>query len=227
MRGEFLKNKLVLVKLSQVIVNLQAFLLSIMWKLDTQLKIKILPSFASDRINVSVSLRSETPEDVEKSISIRIEEPIQGLEGIKQISSRSSEGSSAVNIEVESSYDAREVLADIKSRVDSINTFPAEDEKPVVFLATLKREVISVSVASIYGEKATREYAEKVRDELLKVPSITQAELSGVRNYEIYIEIPQDKLQQYNLTIAQVSAAINNASTDVSARCKTNTSHYY
>jgi multidrug efflux pump subunit AcrB len=188
-----------------------------LFSLSARIPLEVFPSFATDRINVNVSLRGATPEDVEKSLSIRIEESIQDLEGVKRISSRSSEGSSAVNIEVDSGYDAREVLADIKSRVDAINTFPADAEKAVVSLATRKREVISVSVASIYGEKETREYAEMVRDELLKIPAITQAELSGVRNYEISIEIPQDKLQQYNLTISQVSSAISNSSTDVSA----------
>ncbi|MEW6992284.1 efflux RND transporter permease subunit [Colwelliaceae bacterium 6441] len=188
-----------------------------LFSLSVRIPLEIFPSFASDRINVNVSLRGATPEDVEKSISIRIEEAIQDLEGIKQIASRSSEGSSAVNIEVDADYDAREVLSDIKSRVDAINTFPVDAEKPVVSLATRKREVISVSVASIYGEKETREYAEKVRDELLKISAITQVELSGVRNYELAIEIPQDKLQQYNLTISQVSSAIKNSSADVSA----------
>ena len=188
-----------------------------LFSLSVRIPLEVFPSFATDRINVTVSLRGATPEDVEKSISIRIEEAIQDLEGIEQISSRSSEGASSVSIEVESGYDAREVLADIKSRVDAINTFPADAEKAVVSLATRKREVISVTVASIYGEKETREYAEKVRDDLLNVPSITQVDLSGVRNYEVSIEIPQDKLQQYNLTISQVSTAISNSSTDVSA----------
>jgi len=188
-----------------------------LFSLSVRIPLEVFPSFATDRINVNVSLRGATPEDVEKSLSIRVEEAIQDLEGIEQISSRSSEGASSVNIEVESGYDAREVLADIKSRVDAINTFPADAEKPVVSLATRKREVISVTVASIYGEKETREYAEKVRDDLLNVPGITQVDLSGVRDYEISIEIPQDKLQQYNLTISQVSAAISNSSTDVSA----------
>ena len=128
-------------------------LISGLFSLSTRIPLEAFPSFATDRINVNVSLRGATPEDVEKSISIRIEEAIQDLEGIKQIASRSSEGFSAVNIEVDADYDAREVLADIKSRVDAINTFPADAEKPVVSLATRKHEVISVSVTSIYGEK--------------------------------------------------------------------------
>lgn len=188
-----------------------------LFSLSNRIPLEVFPSFATDRINVSVSLRGATPEDVEKSISIRIEEAIQDLEGVKQIASRSQEGSSAVNIEVESGYDPREMLADIKSRVDEINTFPADAEKPVVSLATRKRDVIAVTVASIYSEKETREYAEKVLDDLLNNPAITQVDLQGVRNYEISIEVPQDKLRQYDLTIAQISTAISNSSTDISA----------
>jgi multidrug efflux pump subunit AcrB len=192
-------------------------LLAGLFSLSTRIPLEVFPSFATDRINVNVSLRGATPEDVEKSISIRIEEAIQDLEGIEQIASRSSEGSSAVNIEVESGYEPREMLADIKSRVDAINTFPSDAEKPVVALATRKRNVISVTVASIYSEKETREYAEKVRDDLLKIPAITQVDLSGVRDYEISIEVSQDKLRQYGLTIAQISSAISDSSTDISA----------
>jgi multidrug efflux pump subunit AcrB len=196
---------------------LVSILLVGLFSLSTRIPLEVFPSFATDRINVNVSLRGATPEDVEKGISIRIEEAVQDLEGIKQISSRSSEGSSAVNIEVESGYEPREMLADIKSRVDAINTFPADAQKPVVSLATRKREVIAVTIASEYGEKETREYAEKVRDDLLQLQGVTQVELTGVRDYEIAIEVSQDKLQQYNLTISQISSAIANSSADVSA----------
>lgn len=188
-----------------------------LFSLTNRIPLEVFPSFATDRINVNVSLRGATPEDVEKSISIRIEEAIQDLEGVKQIASRSQEGTSAVNIEVDSGYDPREMLADIKSRVDEINTFPVDAEKPVVSLATRKREVIAVTIASIYSEKETREYAEKVRDDLLKIPAITQVELEGVRDYEISIEVPLDKLRQYDLSIAEISSAISASSTDISA----------
>ena len=188
-----------------------------LFSLSNRIPLEVFPSFASDQIDVRVSLRGATPEDVEKSISIRIEEAVQDLEGVKEISSRSSEGSSSVSIEVDSSYDPREVLADIKSRVDAINTFPADAEKPVTSLSTRKREVIAVTVSSIYSEKETREYAEKVLADLLQIPNVTQIELKGVRNYEIAIEVSQDKLRQYGLTIDQISSAIASSSTDVSA----------
>lgn len=194
-----------------------SIVLSGLFSLSTQIPLEVFPSFETDTISVSVSLRGSTPEDVEQGVAIRIEESVQDLEGIKHITSRSSEGSASVTIEVDNGYDPREMLADIKSRVDAINTFPVDAENPIVALAERKREVIAVTIASDYGEKETREFAEHIRDQLLTLPNVTQVELSGVRNYEIAIEISQDTMRQYSLTLAQVSSAIRNFSSDVSA----------
>ncbi|MFP3364972.1 efflux RND transporter permease subunit [Pseudoalteromonas sp. SIMBA_148] len=188
-----------------------------LFSLSTKIPLEVFPSFETDMISVNVSLRGSTPEDVEQGVTIRIEEAVQDLEGIKQIFSRSSEGSGSVTIEVETGYDPRELLADIKSRVDAINTFPADAEKPIVALAERIREVIAVTVSSDYGEKETREYAETVRDQILRLPNVTQVELSGVRDYEIAIEVSQDVLRQYDLSLAQISSAIANSSSDISA----------
>ena len=196
---------------------LVTLLLSGLFSLSSKIPLEVFPSFETDMISVGVSLRGATPEDVEQGVTIRIEEAVQDLEGIKQIFSRSSEGSGSVTIEVESGYDPRELLADIKSRVDAINTFPGDAEKPIVALAERKREVIAVTVSSDYGEKETREYAETVRDQILRLPNVTQVELSGVRDYELAIEVSQDTLRQYNLTLAQISSAIANSSSDISA----------
>jgi multidrug efflux pump subunit AcrB len=188
-----------------------------LFSLSTQIPLEVFPSFETDRISVSVSLRGGAPEDVEQGVTVRIEEAVQDLEGIKEISSRSSESSSQVTIEVDSGYDAREILADIKSRVDAINTFPADAEKPVIALAQRRREVLAVSIAAPYSEKEIKEFAEQIRDELLLIDGITQVDLSGVRNYEITIEISQSKLQQFNLSISDVANIIDSFSIDVSA----------
>lgn len=187
------------------------------YSLASRIPLEVFPSFETDRINVSVTLRGATPEDTELGVAILIEEAVQDLEGIEKITSVSSEGSASVSIEVDSDYDAREMLADIKSRVDAINTFPADAENPVVSLAQRKREVIAVSIAGIYGEKEINEFAEQVRDDLLRIPGVTQLELAGVRDYEIALEIPQDRLRQYGLTLSEVSTAVANSSSDISA----------
>ncbi len=192
-------------------------LLAGIFSMTARIPLEVFPSFETDRISVSVSLRGATPEDVEQGVSIRIEEAVQDLEGVERITSSSSEGSGTVNIEVESGYDAREILSDVKSRVDAINTFPADAENPIVSLAQRKRDVITVTVSGDYGEKEIREFAEQVRDDLLRVPGLTQLEIDGVRDYEITIEVSQEALRQYQLSLNQVSTAIAASSLDVSA----------
>jgi multidrug efflux pump subunit AcrB len=204
---------------NHVAANLLMFSIVItgLYSLFTQLPLEVFPEFEADNISVRMSLRGATPEDVEQGLTIRIEEAVQDLEGIKQIRSRSSEGSAVVTIEVDNGYDPRDMLADVKSRVDAVNTFPADAEKPVTALAQFTPDVINVTVSGPYSEKETREFAEKVRDDLLRIQGVTQLALDGVRDYEIAIEISQDKLRQYQLSIAQISNAIQNSSVDISA----------
>jgi len=145
--------------------------------LNTRIPLEVFPSFESDVINVSISMRGGTPEDVEQGVTIKVEEAVQDLEGVKKISSTSVEGRSSVSIEADSGVDARELLADIKSRIDALNTLPNDTEKPNIAIVERKRDVITVSIASSYSEKEIREFAEQVRDDLLKLPQVTQLEL--------------------------------------------------
>lgn len=188
-----------------------------LFSLQQRIPLEVFPTFGSDTISVSVSLRGSTPEEAEQSVSIRIEEAIQDLQGIKKISSRSSEGSSLVTIEVEPDADPRDVLNDVKTRVDAINTFPAEAEKPIINLAIRTREVLSIAVSGDFSEKEIRQQAEHIRDDLLRIPGITQVELDDVRDYEIAIEVSQDKLRQYNLRLSDIASAIQTSSLDLSA----------
>ncbi len=187
------------------------------YSLHSTLKLEIFPEVEPDVIRVSVPLRGATPEDIELGVAIRIEEAVQDLEGIDKITSRSVEGSTFVSIEVDSDYEPRDLLNDIKNRVDSINTFPADTEKPVVSLAQRTHEVISVVVAGDYSELEIRSFTEQIRDDLLRVDGITQVQLDAVRKYEISIEASQDRLRDFNLTLADIARAIQRSSLDISA----------
>ena len=185
--------------------------------LTLRLNLEIFPSSEPDSISVSVALRGATPESMELGIAVRIEEAMQGLIGVEKVQSSSQEGSTSVTIEVSEDYDPREILDEVKNRVDSISTFPVEAEEPVVALLQRRREVISVGVYTQYGETETRLLAEQVRDDLLRIEGITQVDLDSVRDYEIGIEVSQDKLRSFELTIADVADAISSNSQDFSA----------
>ena len=185
--------------------------------LNKGVRFEVLPPFEADTISVSVPLRGATPEDVELGVAVRIEEAVQDLEGIERIISRSVEGSTSVSIEVDTRYDPRQVLDDVKSRVDAINTFPADTEKPIISLAVRKFEVINVAISGDYGEEEIRRFAEQIRDELLRIGGITQAELSSVRRYEIAVEASPDRLREFDVTLSDIATAIRGSSVDLSA----------
>jgi len=185
--------------------------------LGKRIPMEVFPTLEPQQVNVKISLRGATPEDAEQSVAILVEEAVQDLEGIEEITSRSAEGSTTIGIEIDSDYDPRELLSDIKSRVDAINNFPVEAEKPVIKLRTRRREVISVAIAGPYSEKEIRTLSEQVRDDLLRIPGLTQIELDSVRPYEIAIEVSEDRLRQYSISLRQVAETIAKSAQDISA----------
>jgi len=179
------------------------------------IKQEVFPEVSLDRVLVSVAYPGAGPEEVEEGILLKIEEGLTGVDGIKQLKSTASEGSGSVVAELYAEQDANLILQDIKSEVDRITTFPADAEKPVISKLLNRREVISVVVSGEVGERSLRQQAESIRDELLELPGITQVDLGGVRPFEISIEIPEERLRQYHLTLEQVAAHIRSASIDL------------
>ncbi len=178
-------------------------------------KVELFPQFSLDTITIRVPFRGAAPEEVETNVVKRIEERIQDLEGIKKITSSAIEGQGLVYVEVDTDYDARKLLDDIKVRVDAIDTFPEETEKPVVEEMLIKREVVAVAVYGQAGEADLKRLGEEVRDELLMLPGITQVEISGIRDYEIAIEVSEDALRRYGLTFEDVVQAVRRSSLDL------------
>ena len=183
--------------------------------LGFSIKQEVFPEIALDRVLVSVAYPGAGPEEVEEGVILKVEENLTGVDGIKQIKSVAGEGYGSIVVEVTTDADVDLVLQDIKSEVDRITTFPQDAEKPVVSKLLNRREVITVVVYGEIPERSLRELAEQVRDELLLVDNITQVDLSGVRPYEISVEIPEANLRQYGLTFDQVAQRIRQASLDL------------
>ncbi len=181
------------------------------------LKQEVFPEVTLDRVLVSVVYPGAGPEEIEDGIILKIEENLTGIDGIKEIQSKASEGIGIVIAVLEDGEDANQVLQDIKNAVDRIITFPLDAEEPVVSILLNRQEVISVVVYGDLSPRALREQAEMIRDDLLEKPEITQVDLGGVRPYEISIEIPEFNLRRYNLTLNQVARRIRQASQDLPA----------
>jgi multidrug efflux pump subunit AcrB len=180
-----------------------------------QIKKEYFPDFELDRVVVSVSYPGASPEEVEQGIILAVEESVQGLEGVKEVTSTSHEGGGSVVIEILSGTDLQRLAQDVQSEVDRITSFPEEAEEPQVSVAMRRRQVVTLMLYGDQEEGVLREKAEEVRDRLLQDPGITQLELSGIRNYEISIEVPQKSLRAYNLTLSEVADRVRKAAIEL------------
>jgi len=178
-------------------------------------KQEVFPEFELDSVQISMAYPGATPSEIEDAIVRPIELAVSGIDNIKRIRGTAVENIGTVVVEVIEGADVDQVTQDIKSEVDRILTFPEEAEKPVTSKTTNAREVISLLVSGDISERNLREQAERVRDDLLAKPNITQVNLGGAPPYEISIEISEDKLRMYNLTLSQVAALIQRGSLDL------------
>lgn len=178
---------------------------------------EFFPERQLDRVSVSVIYPGAGPQEVEQQVIARIEDAIKDLDGIDEIRSTARESNAQVTIDVESGYETQRLVADIKSRVDAINTFPAEAERPQVSEQTWKSRIVSVALAGDIGEANLKELAEQVRDEMSALPSVSLVEVKRPRNYEISIEVSEQNLRRYGLSIDEVARAIRNSSLNLPA----------
>ena len=171
-------------------------------------KQEVFPDAAPDAVSVSVIYPGATPEEVEEGICIKIEEAIDGIEGIKKITSTASEDFGSVMAELHYDADKQAVLDDVKSRVDAISTFPADAEKPVTVDVEMNNVVMNVVLSGDVDPMTLKRTAQRIRDEMAALPEISRVEVTNAPDYEISIEVSEDQLRRYGLSFDAVTAAV-------------------
>ncbi|TMP73005.1 efflux RND transporter permease subunit [Pseudoalteromonas sp. S1608] len=175
------------------------------------------PQFESNWVSIQAIYPGAAPQEVEEGITIKIEENLEGTEGIKRLITYSNRGYAQAWVEIEEKYDAKEALDEIKAQVDSINTFPAGMERPVVQREKFQQEVM---ILALYGDMSyyqLKELGNDIKDELQNLPHVNLVDFYSGLDYEIGIEISPDKLREYGLTFRDVSNAVQSFSTNMSA----------
>lgn len=140
------------------------------------------PNLEVDAVQVSVPYLGAAPTEVEAGVCIRVEEAIEGTEGIDKITSAASEGYCGVTVELVEGVDKTKLSNDIKSKVDAISSFPAETERPVTAEVTLVATVLEIALAGDADERTLKLLGQKLRDDLVALPSVSQVDRSQPGN---------------------------------------------
>ena len=166
------------------------------------------PEFSLDMVTITVPFPGADPEEIEEGISQKLEEVLESIEGIKLYTTYSSENTGTAVIEIHQDYDVDQVLDRIRTKVDAISTFPLDAEKPIISELLLKDPVVLLYLSGNMTERRIKEYAERLKDELQELDAVSQVDIFGSREYEIAVEVSEERLREYGLTFSAVSDAI-------------------
>jgi multidrug efflux pump subunit AcrB len=180
-----------------------------------RLKVEVFPEFSPKLIQIAVPYPGAAPEEVEEGICRKIEEQLEGLPGLRKLTSSAAEGVGAVTVEVEPDESVQRILSEVRSRVDAIQSWPQDAERSVVQEVWPRAQVINVAISGDVPEEVLRGATERLRDGILGLPMITQVDLAAARPYEVSIEVSELNLRRYDLTLGEVAAAVRSSSIDL------------
>jgi len=181
------------------------------------IKREMFPAFDIDAIMIVMTYPGAAPEEVEQGLVLKIEEAINDLDGINRVKSDSLESMARVFIEPQDGYDFNLLLDDVKNRLNAIQHFPEDAEKPIVGRIELRIEGLWIQITGELDERSMKNLAQEVRRELMSLPEVNAVDINGTRDYEISIEISEQVLQEYHLSLGQVANIIAASSLDLPA----------
>lgn len=175
------------------------------------------PEMSTDMVTVTVPWPGADPEEVEEGICRKIEEAIEGIEGIKKYETQAQENFGMASIEVLADYDVDFVKERVRNAVDSISTFPLDAERAVTERSIFRSPVIGLALSGKgLQERELKEWTESIKEELLQLREVSQVQVMGTRDYEIGIEVSEARLQEYGITFSQVAQAVRASSLNLS-----------
>lgn len=177
---------------------------------------QMFPNIEINYITVTANYPGASPQEIEESIFIKIEEAIKDITEIKRTVSRAFRGNGTVSLEIDTNAELTDVLDKVKLRIDGIATFPAGMEPVNVSQVEFQQDVIEMPLVGNLPLSELKQIAKEVEDELLQLGTVSLVQMSAP-NDEIAIEIKPDTLRKYGLSIADVTRSINNYSANISA----------
>lgn len=179
---------------------------------------EVFPVVDTGTISVRVTYPGATPEEVEDSVSRRIEESVLGINGVDRVRSTAFENRAVVTLELEDFVDPYQVKDEVQAAVDSLIDFPPGNaEQPVVAVNQPLSNVVTLVLTGQVGENELRRAAETLERDLLALDSVTAITMRGARTREIAIEVSEDTLRNYNLSFNEVANAVRLSSLELSA----------
>ena len=184
------------------------------------LGVRDYPAIDPPNISVRTSYPGANPDIIETQITEPLEKSINGIAGIKNITSSSSNGTSNINVEFELGIDLEAAANDVRDKVSqTVRSLPSDlDAPPVVSKADASSEpIISMTVQSPNRDQlAITEYATNVLVERLQtIPGVSAVQIWGEKRYAMRLWLEPSKLNALGITVGDVQAALNRENSEL------------
>lgn len=173
------------------------------------------PPIEPEAVQIVVEYRGASPAEIEESICIRIEEAVEGTRDLDRITTVAAEGVCSVTAEVVVGADVTAAATEIENRIDAIDSFPAQSEKPLVSKVEFTRPVLKVAISGPINERELKQLGQRARDEIAGLNGVSQAVLKYDRPFEVSIEVSEDTLRRHGIDLEQVAQAVREFSVDL------------
>ncbi len=169
---------------------------------------EMFPIVDLDLVRIVTEYEGAPPEEIEKQITILIEEEIETLPDVDVVTSESSEGLSKIEIKLKTDVDVDDFLREVRSLVDTIDDFPIQAETPEVSRLKTRFPVISVTLYGSTDLGILYETAENVRRDLLGLPGVASVGIAGDQEWELWVIVDPHEMAARNVSLNEVQSAI-------------------
>lgn len=172
------------------------------------IRVEGFPRIPPESVQITIEYPSATAEQVDELLTQKVEQALEGLEGVRSITSRSDNGFSTVVVRRTGRAELQAVLDRVRLRVDGITDLPDEARRPVIDASAYDFPALYVNLYGDADPATMQSLAQRLKEDLLARPELSRLQIWGLIPRELRLEIDPEKLRQYGLTISEISAAI-------------------
>ncbi len=169
---------------------------------------EMFPLVELDKVRITTVFEGAPPEEVERQVTLPIEDEFDGMADIDVITSTSLEGASQVLIELKPGTDVDNFMRDARTALDQVTDLPDSAEQPELKRLQTRFPVISLAVYGEVSRAYLYEVAEKVRRRMQQIPGIASVGMAGDREWELWVIVDPHKLAARGLSLELIALAL-------------------
>ncbi|MCF2447639.1 efflux RND transporter permease subunit [Dyadobacter sp. CY345] len=176
------------------------------------LSLNLLPKFTTNMVSINTTYTGASPEEVLTSVTKPLEDALSSVEGVDAISSSSQEGSSSISLELTNSVNTSDAQLDAERKINQIlASLPDGVDDPVVSrMSSDDDPILKLSISSDMSDTELYDFIDnEIKPLLTNVPGVSDVTVIGGTKRQINIEIDNDKLKAYNLSLLDVNSVVS------------------